>query len=147
MKFAKPASIIFQANREDFYKMTKTNNSKLKLYFFHNDNIVLLQEKIIQIVYEKTHGEYLIEKQDKKDILKIMNSVFENYVIENDVNIKNQIKELNELVLQAIIPDLISELEMYFSYLKRTFGRQEIIDLPKNVSNVGKKTLPCSINF
>lgn len=147
MKFAKPAAIIFQANQEDFYKMTKIDNSKLKTYFFDDNNISLLQEKLIQTVYEKTFGQYLIEKQNKKDILQVMKSIFENYVIEPDTTIKTQLKELNNMVLEAIVPDIISDLKMYFSYLKRTFGRHEVMELPKNVSVSGRKTLPSSFNF
>jgi len=50
MQYIKPASIIFQSSREDFYKMSQIDNSKLAQVFFKEENIIFLQKKIIYLI-------------------------------------------------------------------------------------------------
>jgi len=75
-----------------------------------------------------------------------MKAVYADYPVDQNGNLENRLNKLNSLVLYNIVPEIISELQMYDSYLKRTFGKREIMDLPKNVSRAGRKTLPSVIN-
>jgi hypothetical protein len=57
-------------------------------------------------------------------------------------DIKGQIRELNNLVVDDVVPNIISEINGYIGYLDRAFAPRKILDHPEYVSNSGQKTLP-----
>ena len=119
--------------------------SILSKIFFHPKNVDLIQKQIIMEVFRKTNGEYLIEKQNEADLQIVMRSIFIQYAQHLPNNIKKQIKELDYLVADEVVPDIISQITAHFGYLERAFGPMQIMDRPENVSNAGLKILPSVI--
>ena len=57
--------------------------------------------------------------------------------------IKDDKKEIkNNKVVDKVVPLIITNAQQYVGYLKDKFGPREIMELPKNLSNKGTKTLP-----
>ena len=143
--------IMFQSNKDDYYNMSKESlngvytESILSKIFFHPKNVDLIQKQIIMEVFRKTNGEYLIEKQNEADLQIVMRSIFIQYAQHLPNNIKKQIKELDYLVADEVVPDIISQITAHFGYLERAFGPMQIMDRPENVSNAGLKILPSVI--
>lgn len=140
--------IVFQSHFDDYYNMSQESlrgiqqESILSKVFFHPKNVDLIQKQIIIEVFRRTNGSYLIEKQDEADLQIVMRSIFLQHAKHIPNNIKEQICELNNLVVNEVIPGIISEIKAYFGYLESVFGSRQIMERPENVSNTGLKYLP-----
>lgn len=140
--------LMFQCHPSDFDRISRElltgvqEVSELSQLFFHPKNIERIQKMIIKTVLKKTRGEYLIERQNEKDLQVVMRSIFLQRAKHWNCDLMEQVEELNLLVVDDVVPNIISEIEMYFAYLERAFGRREIIDLPECTSQAGSKTIP-----
>lgn len=88
-------------------------------------------------VYKKTDKKYLIERQNDSDLQVVMRSVFIQYAKHSDDNIKEQIRELDSIVVDEVVPGIITEVNAYIGYCERAFGPRQIMDHAKNVSKKG----------
>lgn len=140
--------VMFQAHKDDYYSMGQQSlrgiqqESILSKLFFHPKNVDLVQKQIIMEIFWRSNGEYLIEKQNEADLQVVMRSIFLTHAKHLPYNIKEQIRELDYLVADEVVPGIMSEIKAHFGYLESVFGKRQIMDHPKNVSNAGLKTLP-----
>lgn len=140
--------VMFQSHKDDYYNMSQESlrgvqqEDLLSKVFFHPQNVDLIQKQIITEIFRKTNGEYLIEKQNEADLQIVMRSMFIQHAKHLPDNIKQQIRELNYLVVDEVIPDIISQIQAHFGYLERAFGPMQVMDRPQNVSSAGLKSLP-----
>ena len=140
--------IMFQAHADDYYDMSQKSlnavqkESILSKVFFSPQNIEIIQKRIIIRVLKETDGKYLIEKQEEADLQIVMRSIFLQHAKHSPSNIREQVGELNDIVVDEVVPGIVSELKSYFGYLKDVFGERQIMDRPENVSNTGHKSLP-----
>jgi hypothetical protein len=140
--------LLFQSHSEDYYSMSQDSlrgiqeESILSKVFFHPKNVDLIQKQIIMEVFRKTNGAYLIEKQNEEDLQIIMRSMFLQHARHIPDHIKGQIRELNNLVVDDVVPNIISEIKSHIGYLDRAFNPRQIMDHPECVSSAGHKTLP-----
>jgi len=92
-------------------------DSPLSLAYFSRQNISALQNGIRKGVYDKSKGQYLVGNQSD-DVLKvIMRSVFLQYSANMPDNIPDQIKALNQIVLDYCIKQVYGEAQGYQQYL------------------------------
>lgn len=140
--------LLFQSHKDDYYNMSQESlrgvqqETVLSKVFFHPKNVDLIQKQLIMEVFRRTGGEFWIEKQDEKDLQIVMRSIYIQHARHLPDNIKGQIKELNNLVVDELFPGVFSEIKAYFGYLERAFGPFQVIDRPEYVSNAGTKSLP-----
>jgi hypothetical protein len=140
--------LLFQSHYTDYYNMSRDcvkgiqEETILSKIFFSPQNVDLVQKQIIASVFNRTKGAYLIEKQNEEDLQIIMRSMFLQHARHVSDHIKEQIKELNNLVVDDVVPNIISEINAYIGYLDRTFLPRQIMDRPECVSNAGTRTLP-----
>ena len=106
--------------------------SVLSKSFFSGDNIDLLQKSIIIGVMKKSKGLYKIGYQDE-DVLKIiMRAMYLQHSQNRCNNITEQIKELNNYVINYAIPQIYNEAESYLKYKQHVSYLANPIDLPKS---------------
>ena len=86
--------------------------------FFSTANQQLIQNGIRAGVYEKSDGKYVIAQQSDTQLKMIMRGIFLQQSKNNKDNIKEQIRELNQHVLDYCIPKIYSEAKGYLQYLK-----------------------------
>uniref|UniRef100_A0A6C0LQH8 Minor capsid protein P8 central region domain-containing protein n=1 Tax=viral metagenome TaxID=1070528 RepID=A0A6C0LQH8_9ZZZZ len=141
--------LLFQSHFNDYYNMSQDSlaglqqqESILSKVFFSPQNVDIVQKQIILEVFRRTNGAYWIEKQEEKDLQIIMRSMFIQHARHVPDDIKGQIKELNNIVVDDIVPNVISQVNAYFGYLERAFAPRQIMDRPECVSIAGTKTLP-----
>ncbi len=92
-------------------------DSPLSLAYFSKQNIIMLQNGIRRGVFEKSKGQYLVGPQSE-DVLKvIMRSVFLQYSANMPDKIPEQIKSLNQIVMDYSIKQVYSEVQGYQQYL------------------------------
>ena len=138
--------MMFQAHPNDYHKIIQESvkeiqsENTLSKVFFHRKNINLIQKKIIKQVLKKSNNKYLIEKQNEEDLLVVMKSIFLRFAKHSPRDIKNQINELDNLVVDAVTPEIISQINAYVNYMKVIYGPNEVMDLPKYVSNAGRRS-------
>ena len=140
--------LFIQAHKEDYYNMAQEamrgvqEETILSKVFFSIPNVALIQRQIVNTVLIKTKYKYLIEEQDPADLEVVLRSMFLQHARHYPDHIPDQIKELNDLVVDEVVPGIITEIKAYVGYLHRTFEPLYYMDRPENVSKAGSKTLP-----
>ena len=71
-----------------------------------------------------------------------MRSIYLQYAKNIPDNIKEQLVELNDLVIQECVPKILSQIEQHFYYLFDASTQPVPLSHPENVSSAGRKTLP-----
>ena len=72
----------------------------------------------------------------------IMKYIFNQHSNNLPINIKEQIKELNKILVDEITPMLIENANVKLKYLEDSQNPYKLIDLPINNHMSGNKTLP-----
>jgi hypothetical protein len=114
----------------------------LNVTFFSPENIQIIQNAIQYEVYKRSQGKYRIGPQGTDNLLIIMRSIYYQYGKNLPCQIKEQIMELNKLVVEFSVPKILTEVDMYQKY------REDITTLPLpfqhpvNISRTGTKSLP-----
>ena len=140
--------LLFQSHQNDYYNMSQESvrgiqeETILSKIFFSPQNVDRVQRQLIGTVFRRTDGAYLIEKQREEDLQVVMRSIFLQHARHVPDHIPEQIHELNNLVVDDLVPNVISEVNAYIGYLDRTFAPRQIMDLPEYVSSAGTRTIP-----
>lgn len=112
-------------------------NTQLSDLYFSKENVQIIQNAIRAGVYKRSNGEHIISNQNLDTIHIIMRSIF----LQNSKNLPNniteQIKDLNELVIEEIVPKLLGEIEGYLIYRKDISEIPEPLQKPKS-DNIAK---------
>jgi hypothetical protein len=117
----------------------------LNQVFFSPQNVANIQKKIRFQVWKQSKGAYTIDDQDETELSVIMRSMYLQYSKNQDDNIREQVQELNNIVIEEIVPELLSRVKSYQIYLKdrsepwRVFDRQGI-----STNTAGTKSLEIS---
>ena len=119
-------------NIEDRFKMTDripVNNktyenqligifekNTLSITYFSLDNINIIQDMVRKGVYDKSNGQLIIERQNNDTIVQIMRAYFLQYSKNLDYNIREQISQLNNMVINYCIEWIYNEAISYIKY-------------------------------
>lgn len=107
--------------------------------FFSQKNIENLHKQIIIKVSQQTG--YRIGRQNDTELQIIMRSIFLQYSKNLLCNIKEQIKDLNKLVIDYSIEKITTGISQFLEY-KNTVNKLPIpLSHPRNLSSSGSKTL------
>ena len=93
------------------------DNTLLSDTFFSKENIQIIQNGIRAGVYEKSNGKYIIGNQECETLKIIMRSLFLQYSANQLNNIKQQVEQLNAMVLDYCIPQVYGEAQGYHKYI------------------------------
>jgi len=111
--------------------------------FFSPDNIKRLQNKIKKSIFIESKGKYKLQvDQNESDLLIVMRAVYIQDSYNSPYRIIHQVKELNEKVINRILPDMISNIKQNEEYLNIIDKPIDPIPLPVNVSRAGRLSLP-----
>ena len=114
----------------------------LNQVFFSQENIDLLQDKIRYTVWIASNKKFIIDRQSDTDLEFIMHSIYLQYAKNIPHNIKEQIIELNDIVVQDCVPNILSQVEQHIYYLFDASTQPIPLSQPENVSSAGRKALP-----
>ena len=101
------------------YRNALTGNledNMLSKVFFSKGNIIILQKKIMQGVYNNSKGRFEIGYQDEDTLKIIMRSVYLQNAANNPNNITGQVEALNHIVADYCVPQICSEAQAYINY-------------------------------
>jgi hypothetical protein len=122
----------------NIYNTTKscTNNNNytdlMTEAFFSVENIDIIQNMLIKNVFYKSNETLRINKIKNETLIQVMNSMWQNHCRFLPYNLKEQIKEINQIVSDYLVPILITESEFYFNYL-RDSNRTELPQLERPI--------------
>ncbi len=110
----------------------------LSILFFSKENIALLQNAIKRGVYEKSKQQYVIGDQNCDELKIIMRSIYfqESRNLPNDIT--NQIKGLNQKVIEYSVKQIYEAAIGYIKYKRDVSCAPSIPQHPVNSSNKGK---------
>jgi len=126
-------------------KNEKTNYSNATKYmfsptllskvYFSAENITIIQNAIRAEIYKKTNKKYIIDNQNYDQLKIIMRSLFLQYSLHQEHNIKEQVKDLNKKVIDYCVPHVYGELISYLKYKKDISTLPTPIDHPIRFSS------------
>jgi hypothetical protein len=93
------------------------DDTPLSIAFFSKENLEIIQNAIRKGIYDKSNGQYIIDNQDCDALKIIMRGVFLEYSANQPSNFREQIEQLNKIVLNYCIQQVYSELKGYMKYL------------------------------
>lgn len=121
--------------------------------FFSRENIKNVQN-LIKFVVHREVG-LVIDNQSVNELLIVMRSVFLEYsahpplIDENTMSkaqvqtlkkkYTNEVARLNDLVINSVVPRLVSQLQQYLDYLRDASTQPYTMDRPKNDSISGER--------
>ena len=124
----------------------------LTFLFFSKDNINNIQDIIKMLVYKET--KQLIDNQSIIELQIVMRSIFLSYnehpklldpgmsTEEKTILIKqykNEVDRLNQLVIDTVVPLIISQMQQYFDYIKDASQPRQFMPHPISDSISGTR--------
>ena len=113
----------------------------LNQLYFSEKNIQNVQNKLRYTVYKMSRGQFTIGPQNETELTVVMRSIYLQYSRNLKTNIKEQIADLNKIVVEQLAPDLLSNVKQYIKYLEDRNEPYRLMERPQNVSSAGTKTL------
>lgn len=112
----------------------------LNSVFFSDANVDKLQKDIQQRVYDMSNGKYKIDRQNDDDLKIIMRSYYLMFGQNNPMRVADELKELNQRVLQYASNRIYSEVDFHMFYLKDLEDFAPPIANPMNTAVYGTRT-------
>ena len=120
---------------------TILQRSDLSDVYFSRENIDYLQNRIIQRVYELSNGRHKIARQSDIELEIIMRSYFLQFSLNQFGNIREQVRVLDDMVLDEVVPQVLSAVEQYVKYKEDINTMYKPVMLPENNNIKGEKQL------
>ena len=127
------------AQQEAIRSIHTTN--ELSQVFFSRLNIDHIQDALRYLVYEKSCKKHVIDRQSETELLIVMRSIYLQYGQHKPYAIREQIKELNTMVLNYCVPKILAEIKLYLHYRKDISALPVPLDRGEFVSSKGTKVL------
>tara|TARA_Y100001935_G_C16928332_1_gene324173 strand:- start:39 stop:554 length:516 start_codon:yes stop_codon:yes gene_type:complete len=115
--------------------------SKLSQLYFSEENFENVQQQIRYNVWIASNKKYQISKQSPIELEIVMRSMYLQHSKNLNCKFQEQIKSLNELVINWCVPRILSEIQQYVGYINDVENLPMPIDRPTNISNKGTKVL------
>ena len=90
-------------------------------------------------VYLKSVNKSVISRQSDVDVKIVMRSIFLQHSPNLNYNIQEQIKYLDQMIVDWCVPRIIEEINQYIGYISDISTLPMPIDLPQNLSSKGTK--------
>ena len=127
----------------DYILGNSTQKTLVSDRFFSQDNIDELHKLIRFTVYDQAG--FVVDRQSDDDLLIIMMSMYKQYstfpVTCNSKELQKEIDRLNLYVMRDAVPDIISNVKQYYSYLRDASLIAAPIPRPLGTSNTGTREL------
>jgi hypothetical protein len=111
--------------------------------FFSLDNIERLQVLIRRGVYERSKEKgYIIDAQSVDELKIIMRAIYYQYARNLPKDIKGQVNDLNQKVVDWSVPHILSAVDHYYYYLNDISHLPVPLAQPQHLSRAGTRSLP-----
>jgi Family of unknown function (DUF5761) len=147
--FQTPPGFKHQTEVEDNYvnDMLRGNweQNTLSQTFFSPKNIRILQNSIRKEVFDRSgEKKYVIDDQSVDELKMIMRGIYYQYARNLDTNIAEQVKDLNDKVVDWSAPHILSAVDHYHYYINDISHMPVPMQQPQNISRAGTRSLPAN---
>lgn len=125
---------------EDALNGSEEKSEKSRLYF-SNTNIELIQKEIQKRVYAKSNRRFQIGNQNEDNLKIIMRSIYLDNAHRMMGSVHKQVSELNEMVLELVVPLIMEEAEAYIRYRHDASTLVVPLERPMLITEKGKAPL------
>lgn len=140
----------YHPDNDLYYKTSKVMLQRPDAYvpnleqlFYSPENVGIVKRMVVLQVFEKSDKQFHVDPPTDGSILHYMKYVFNIHAQNQRFNITQQIRQLNQMVCDLVVPKVIVQSQQYIGYLKDKFGKRELLDLPVNANlRRGARTLP-----
>lgn len=115
--------------------------SPLSMTYFSEANMDRVQNMIRYQVWLGSQKRHIISKQSPIELEIIMRSIYLQHARNLPCKIGEQVHELNQMVVSWCVQRILSEVDQYLGYLQNLDTLPQELDLPKNLSSKGTRTL------
>lgn len=115
--------------------------SPLSMTYFSEANMDRVQNMIRYQVWLGSNKRHIISKQSPIELEIIMRSIYLQHARNLPCKIGEQVHELNQMVVSWCVQQILSEVDQYVHYLDNLEKLPQELELPKNLSSAGSKTL------
>ena len=112
----------------------------LNYAFFSKANIDIVQNALRYEVWTRTNKKHLIDRQSDTELGIIMRAYYLQYGKNLPTGVAQQVQELNNIVIEYLVPKIISQVQQYVTYLKDISNPYTIMDRAKNTDIHGEKS-------
>lgn len=125
-----------QFNVSDEQLKGRIESTNLSNHFFSQCNIDHIQKLIIANAAHLSNNKYKIGKQSEQSIKNVMKDVYLSYSNNTicDKEVINEVNRLNNILIEKIMPTLMSNITQYFKYLEKINNPMEVIEHSVNVN-------------
>jgi hypothetical protein len=128
-----------QSEADDAIRGNVTS-TPLNQAFFSPANVEIVQNKLRREVYDRSKGEFLIDRQSVDELLIVMRAMYLQYGKNQPTHIKEQITELNQIVADWCVPKIVAECSMHKTYLHDIQNLPVPLSQPVFVTQKGTKS-------
>lgn len=112
----------------------------LNFAFFSKANMDIVQNALRYQVWVRTNKKHIIERQSDTELGIIMRAYYLQYGKNLPDNIPEQVQELNNMVVEYLVPKILVQVQQYLSYLQDISTPYRILDRAKDTSITGEKS-------
>lgn len=118
-------------------------DNEVSRLFFSGENIKRIQKKIKVEVYERSQGKFkLVEDQDESDLIVVMRAVYFDNCRNLEHNPIRQVKQLNDKVVEYIVPDMLTNIRQYYGYIRDISSPITPPMRPIGTTSAGRRLIP-----
>jgi hypothetical protein len=115
--------------------------TQLSKLYFSLANREEVQTRIRYEIWKVSRNRYIIDSQNEMELGIMMRSVFLQHSKNLNCNFKQQIQELNNIVVESVVPGILTRIKQYIIYLRDKSQPLQPLDRPKNTNTTGTKSL------
>ena len=118
-------------------------DNELSRLFFSEENIKRIQKKLKVTVYERSQGKFKLEEdQDESDLIVVMRAVYFDNCRNLEHNPIRQVKQLNDKVVEYIVPDMLTNIRQYYGYIRDISSPITPPMRPIGTTSAGRRLIP-----
>lgn len=124
---------------------TNSQPSDLISGYFSDANIQIVQKKLKNEVKKQTG--LMIDSQSCDEIYQVMLYIYRTYGRNVQINVKQEISYLNDVVIHVLTPDVVSNVLQYVNYIKDISKLPTPMEHGKSTSIKGDNSLAMKKNL
>ena len=118
-------------------------SQKIASVFLSAENMKRIQKGIKQSIFKKSKGRFRMDvDKAEEDLMDDMRFIYEEYAVQSTEKPVHEAKKLNKLVIDRIVPKMLSSIYMYYKYMLDNEAPLQPIDRPVYVGSRNREPLP-----
>ena len=115
--------------------------TRLSNVYFSPQNIDALQQGIRYLVWKRSNEKFVIGRQSDTQLKLVMRGTYFQHAKNLDYDVVGQVKGLNKLVLDEVVPTILTNVEQHKGYIRDVTTMQVPMARSENLSVKGTRTL------